>query len=304
MRSMIDMDTVQIEITNACPMECANCTRMGQHSKPFMMTEDEFKQAVDSMVEYPKMTGMMGGDPLIHPKFPEFCEYMLSKIPRERLGLWTAFPSGYEDYAKIICKTFRHVFLNDHTRMDIFHHPFLVAIQEIIPDKNAMFAAINNCSFQLSWSASINQNGAFFCEIAAAFSLLFKEKGWPVVPGWWWKTPKDFKEQIERFCPFCGGAVPLSRRSSLEAIDDISPLNYELLKKTSPKLQKGAFKIHDLKTSSCPEPMAAYKDLAYRDKIAARYGIFLTITPEGFWEPHMGTKPLPLMDKFKEWYGT
>jgi len=48
--------------------------------------------------------------------------------------------------------------------------------------------------------------------------------------------------------------------------------------------------------------MAAYKDLDYRDKIAARYGMYLTITPDGFWEPHMGTKPPSLMSKFREWY--
>ena len=303
MRSLIDMDTIQIEITNACPNACANCTRFGQHMKPFFMSFEQFKEAVDSMVDYPKMTGMMGGEPLIHPEFPKFCEYMLSKIPRERLGLWSIFPHGYEDYAEIICKTFNYVFINDHTRADIYHHPFLVGIQEIVPDRRAMFAYINNCSFQHSWSASINPNGAFFCEIAAAMSLLFNVKGWPVQEGWWWRTPKDFAEQIERFCPHCGGALPLKRRSSLEAFDDISPLNFELLKKTSPKIHQGQVKVHDLKLTDCPEPLAAYKDLAYRDKIASRYGMYLTITPNGFWEPHMGTKPTPLMTKFKDWYG-
>lgn len=303
MRSLVDMDTIQIEITNACNMSCANCTRMGQHAeKPFYMTMECFKQAVDSMVGYPKMTGMMGGEPLIHPDFPAMCEYMVSKIPRTRLGLWTTFPHGYEDYAEIICKTFNYVFLNDHSRADIFHQPFLVAIQEVMPNRNEMFAHINNCVFQHSWSASINPNGAFFCEIAAALSLLFKEKGWPITDDWWWRTPKDFKEQIERFCPFCGGAVPLARRASIEDIDDISPLNYEMLKGTSPKIRNGKVRIHDLKISSCPEPMAAYKDLDYRDKIAARYGMFLTITQNGFWEPHMGVKPASLMSKYKNWY--
>jgi len=40
MRSLVDMDTIQIEITNACPRlyKCSNCTRMGQHmKKPFFM---------------------------------------------------------------------------------------------------------------------------------------------------------------------------------------------------------------------------------------------------------------------------
>jgi len=276
---------------------------MGQHMpSTYFMSFDEFKKAVDSMKGYPKMTGMMGGEPLLHPQFPEFCEYMRETLGRDHLGLWTALPVGYEDYAPIICKTFKYVFLNDHTRPDIYHHPFLVGIQEIIHNTDEMFYHINNCFFQHSWSASINPNGAFFCEIAAVFALLFNVKGWDVEPGWWWRTPKDFKEQIERFCPFCGGAVPLKRRSSLDSVDDISPVNYNMLKGTSPKIKSGLFVIHDLTISDCLEPLAAYKDLAYRDRIAARYGMYLTITPDGFWEPHLGEKPTPMFEKLKSWY--
>ena len=306
MRSLVDMDTIQIEITNACPrlFKCSNCTRMGQHmEKPFFMEFDQFKEAVDSMVGYPRMVGMMGGEPLIHPQFEKFCEYMLSKIPRERLGLWTALPDGREEYASIICETFNYVFLNDHTRGDIYHHPFLVGINEIVPKKEEIFVHINRCEFQHSWSASINPNGAFFCEIAASLAMLYNRKGWPVYPGWWWKTPKDFTSQIEEFCPVCGGSVPLNRRCSVERIDDISPWHYEQLKDRSPKIKKGLYAVHDLKITQCPQQMAAYKDLDYRDKIAARYGMYLTITPDGFWEPHMGIKPPSLFSKLQEWYG-
>jgi hypothetical protein len=258
------------------------------------MSFDQFKEAVDSMVGYPKMVGIMGGEPLLHPQFEEFCEYALSKIPRTQLGLWTSFPKGYEKHREVICKTFKHILLNDHTRDDIYHHPFLVAIEEVVPDRNKMFSMINDCTFQLSWSASINPHGAYFCEIAASMSMLFDEEyfsfnhlAWEVKPGWWWKQPWDFKEQIERFCPRCGGAIQLPRRRSIETVDDISPRNLERLKGKSRKVEKGEYAISDLKTVTKMDPLASYKDFHYRNKIAERYGLFLTINNQFFWEPHL-----------------
>ena len=254
------------------------------------MTYDEFTAAVDSMVGYPKMVGVMGGEPLLHPEFESFCRYIASKIPKNQLGLWTSFPKGYEKYREIIAETFYHVFLNDHTREDIFHHPGLVASEEVAKDENEMWQWIDHCWAQESWSASINPRGAWFCEIAASMSVLFDEgKGWDVKQGWWWRTPKDFKEQIEQFCPKCGFCVPLHRRKSTETIDDISPKNFERLKDKSLKIKRGLYKIHNLQTinKGDQEKLAAYKELSYRDKIAARYGIFLIINEMNFWSPYL-----------------
>jgi hypothetical protein len=288
MRSIYDMDTVQIEITNACINFCSNCTRFCGHQKPYFMDMEVFKRAVASMVDYPKMTGIMGGEPLLHPQFPEFCEYILSKIPRQQLGLWSCFPPGYEHYREIICRTFGNIFLNDHSRSDIYHAPVLVASEEVVPDREGMFYVVDHCWLQNSWSASINPKGAFFCEIAAAMSLLFDgNSSWPVDPGWWWKTPKDFKEQIEEYCPKCGCAISLKRRSSLEGIDDISPGNLKRLQGRSLKIKQGKYVVSDLQPTPCPEPMAAYKDVDFRARIADRYGIFLVLNEKGFQEPYL-----------------
>ncbi len=289
MRNILDMDTVQIEILNYCPRNCANCSRFCGHvEKPFFMSFEQFKEAIDSLVGYPKMVGMTGGEVLYHPDFEKMCEYASSKIPKEQLGLWTSFPKGYERYREVICNTFYHIFLNDHTRDDIYHHPPLVAIEEIIKHRKLMWAIIDKCWAQQCWSASINPNGAFFCEIAAALSILFnKGKGWKVEPEWWFRTPKDFTEQIEEFCPKCGFAINISRRISTDDIDDISPLNYELLKDTSPKLKQGRYKIHNLQTVQELEPLAAYKDLEYRENIANRYGIFLILNEYNFLTPYL-----------------
>jgi hypothetical protein len=240
------------------------------------------------MVGYPKMVGFQGGEPLLHPNFVEMCIYAKSKIPKTQLGLWTTLPEGFEHYREIICDTFEHIFINDHTRNDVMHHPALVAIQEVILDKPTMWHHIDHCWAQMSWSASINPKGAFFCEIAAAMAILYNEEGgWPVEPGWWNRIPKDFKEQMEQFCPRCGFAAPLIRRPSVENIDDISPGVFAILQETSPKIKFGKYRLHSLKTGEDKRPVATYKDTAYRNEIAKRYGMFVAINSMMFWKPYL-----------------
>jgi len=133
------MSTIQIEITAACVLRCSNCTRMcGTHKVPFFLTMEQFTAAIDSLEgwvrEMPQgIVGFMGGEPLLHPQFSEFCDYALTKIPRERLGLWSTFPAkgNYPDkYREVICRTFGNVLLNDHGRDDILHAPVLMASEE------------------------------------------------------------------------------------------------------------------------------------------------------------------------------
>lgn len=303
MRSMVDMDTVQIEITNACNHACGNCTRFcALVPKPYFMPLDEVKRAIDSMVGYPKMTGIMGGEPCLHPQFEEICKYAAKRIDPKQLGLWTTLPKGFERYASVICDTFYNVFINDHTRSDIFHQAPLVGIREVEKDPNKMWHFIDHCWAQESWSASINPKGAWFCEIAASMAMLFDEgEGWPVQPGWWWRIPKDFAEQAERFCPRCGFAIPTALRSSVEEIDDVSPLNYEALKDRVRHPER--LKLHPLTLAGKQPPMAAYKEFDYRNRIARRYGMYLIINEKGFWTPYMGAAPGPdksILETIKE----
>jgi hypothetical protein len=287
MRPLLDMDTIQIEITNACLNRCSNCTRFcGHHKRPYMMTLDTFEQAVESMIGYPKMVGIMGGEPLLHPKFEDFCTVISKKIPKTQLGLWTCLPEGFEYLRNIICETFGHIFVNDHTRDDIYHAPILIGVEEIFPDKREMFYKIEHCWVQEAWSAAINPRGAFFCEVAAAMSILFNGPyGWAAEPGWWWKTTKDFREQIEEYCPKCGCALSLPRRASVEVVDDISPKNLQRLEGRSLKIKEGLYKVSDLKLVECPKEMAAYKDIVWRNKVAKRYGIYLLVNEQRFLTP-------------------
>ena len=163
MRPIFDMDTIQIEITNACVLKCSNCTRLVGHStKPFYIDFEFFKTAVDSLKNFPKMVGIMGGEPLLHPQFKEISLFLHSKVPRERCGLWSTFPPGKKHYAPLITEVYGNVLLNDHTLDNIFHAPVLVSGKECIRDDFSMWYYIDHCWIQNNWSASITPKGAFF----------------------------------------------------------------------------------------------------------------------------------------------
>jgi hypothetical protein len=306
------MDTIQIEVTNACHLSCSNCTRLCPHiRKPFMVDMDHFKLSIDSMKGYPKMVGIMGGEPLLHPHFEELCDYALSQIPRAQLGLWSSLPPGKEHYRDVIVRTFGNVFFNDHT-IEVRHCPILVGAEEVIPDPADMWQAIDKCWLQECWSASVNPKGAFFCEIAASMSMLFDDPdhgGWPIEPGWWKRIPKDYRDQMEKWCPRCGCALSLSRRKSTDHVDDISPLNLSRLNGNSRRVSAGEYQLHDCKQLDKPEEMFQYKNPVFRDKVAYRYGIYTSATPLQFLEPHLmttfikGQEKKSMFELIKEKYG-
>jgi hypothetical protein len=303
MRAILSADTLQIEWTSRCVLSCSNCTHFsGSFYKHPELTFEQFKEIVDSLEGYPNMIGAIGGDPVIHPEFERFCRYIRSKFPREQLGLWSTFPVSRAHLAPIICETFEHVILNDHKMPGTLHAPILVGIEEMIPNDEDIWPIVDKCWLGNHWSPVVNTNGAFFCEVAGSMSQLFDgPKGWDLTPGWWKRTPKDYKEQMEEYCRKCGCAVPFARRQShtpgQKDIDDISPKNMERLKGKSRKVDKGLVQISDFKIDQQQisdkgvgkYPTQVYKDEAYRRGIAARYGISLHMNKLGYWEPRLMT---------------
>jgi hypothetical protein len=120
-------------------------------------------------------------------------------------------------------------------------------------------------------------------------SILYEEgRGWEVEPGWWWRTPKDFTDQIEKWCPRCGVALPFERRLSLDGRDDISPGHLEQLERVgSKKVMNGKYVRHNLQFCAAPKQMAAYKDLDWRNKVSRRYGIFQSVNEKNFLTPYL-----------------
>lgn len=247
------MKVIQIEVTNTCNIMCSNCTRfVGHHKKPYFMDLDMIAKAIDSLEAFPGQIGIMGGEPTLHPKFPEICELVKEMIPdRRKRELWT---NGFKwnEYKDIIYDTFDHdlITYNDHKDKEVgVHQPLLIAAEDIVEDGELMWRLIGNCWVQWRWAASITPKGGFFCEVAAAQDYLFEGPGgYPVEKGWWNKNPNEFVDQVKRYCTKCSAAIPMRGVSSHASYDVISPTNAKRLEEVgSPRYLKGSFKVANFK---------------------------------------------------------
>ncbi len=266
------MQIVMIDITNACHHACSNCTRFcGEHPKPFFMEVDFFKKAVDSLVDFPGIVGIIGGEPSLHPHFEEMMDYYALKIPEPRpaafigtptsnfkdygrtvrymrgrkRGLFSALGPGYYKNFETIQDVFAYQSLNDHQSVNM-HQAILVTRKELgIPDEE-WFKLRDNCWIQNIWSATITPKGAFFCEIAASLDMLFNGPGgWPVEPGWWKRKPFEFGDQLN-WCESCSVALTMPANSANDECDIVSPVMLERLKEVNgPKIRKNQFVILD-----------------------------------------------------------
>lgn len=270
MKSPKDMKIIQIDITNACPNRCSNCTRFcGHHRKPFFMDFETFKNAVDSLEGYTGCVGIIGGEPTVHPEFEKFAKYLkekrvnhevkLSREPvwnmlnhiydnlsnlKSKIGLWSSLSSGYYRNFEVINDCFEWQLLNDHNNKCL-HQAILMSRKDLEISDEEFIKCRDKCWIQNTWSATITPKGAFFCEVAGAFDMLFNgEGGWKVEKDWWKRTPEEFGEQL-KWCELCSQCLDVPKRISSEDIDDISVTLLEKLKEIkSPKIEKGRFCLH------------------------------------------------------------
>lgn len=247
MRSPADMEFIQIDITNACNMRCSNCTRFcGNHDRTFFMDFDTFQRAADSLDEFDGVTGIIGGEPTLHPEFERFANYLKEKfgppsgndvllypqkdfihaihqrefesgvlrhradgscfIKKHGVGLWSNMSASYRKYYEIIQDIFSVEYLNDHLNPS-YHQPGLFSRKDLGISDEEWIPMRNRCWVQNTWSATITPKGAFFCEIAGALDMLFDGPGgWKIEPGWWRRKPEEFGEQLH-WCEICGFAL-------------------------------------------------------------------------------------------------
>jgi len=281
MRSPADMQTIQIDITNACNKRCSNCTRFcGNHKKNFFMDFETFKRAVNSLDGYNGVIGVMGGEPTMHPEFERFIRYIQEKFgerkeenrmiyPQKEFikeirrrefeshvlreeenifkmcgpGLWSNMGITYPKFYELIQDSFNVQFLNDHINSS-YHQPGLFSRKDLEMPDEEWIKLRDKCWIQNEWSATITPKGAFFCEIAGALDMLFDGPGgWPIEPGWWKRKPEEFGDQLH-WCEICGFALDTFMRDAEEEIDDVSPTLYEMLKKIdSPRLKQGRINL-------------------------------------------------------------
>lgn len=239
------------------------------------MDFETFKQAVDSLKEFPGKVGIIGGEPTVHPEFEKFVDYlresrlgkgikctllrepvykMQNYIQRHlrnkyaKLGLWSSLNEGYYKHFEVINDTFPYQMLNDHDNTCL-HQALLMPRKELGISDEEWLKKRDKCWVQNTWSATITPKGAFFCEVAGSLDMLFNGPGgWKVEPGWWRREVEDFGDQL-KWCERCSGCLDVPQRISNDERDDITPAVYEQLKAMdSPKIKRGKYVIHDPKT--------------------------------------------------------
>jgi hypothetical protein len=279
MRSPAEMDIVQIDISTKCHLRCSNCTRMIPHqpSREDMPLE-KFETAVKSMEGWNapnKLIGIIAGEPTIHSDFEKisrrFSELWggettqngkapirdFNSFAMERLfdrsngrGLWTSLGAGFYKHYETIMETYSH--WNTNTHESAGQHQALLITRKDYQETTGMSDEQweqnrDDCWVQKLWSATINDKGAYFCEVAGALDRLYfnGEHAWPVEQGWWQRTPEDFKDQLD-LCNYCALAQPGPSQLDILERDIISPQSRDMLKKIgSPAVKKDKFEIFD-----------------------------------------------------------
>jgi hypothetical protein len=222
---------MQIDLTNVCGLNCVYCSRYNRHIRKdqrYFMDLNYFEKVLQSLKTWPNKIGIIGGEPLLHPQFEEICEIMRSHFPPNKFQLFTSHKLNFEKYKNTIDKTFGYLAFNEHTdyqRGVCLFQPITVAINEAVPNKNLKNQLINNCWVADKWCPSVNNKGGFFCEVAAALDVIFDGPGGYDINEfeWWKKTPEQFKDQIERYCDFCGMAIPMNRELIKNETEKFTP---------------------------------------------------------------------------------
>lgn len=271
MRSPSEMGTIQIDITNACTLECSNCTRFcGNHEKSFFMDYETFKKAVDSLTGYNGVIGVMGGEPTLHPEFERFVKYLQEKFGKRKENNRLLYPvkNFIKEIRRRECESHMLRAREDGSRymkthgvglwsnmsssyrrhyeiiQDTFqvqylndhlnpsyHQPGLFSRKDLGIPDDEWKKMRDNCWIQNEWSATITPKGCFFCEIAGALDMLFDGPGGWPIEPNWWKRRPEDFKDQLHWCEICGFALDTFVRNAEEQVDDVSPSVYELLKK-------------------------------------------------------------------------
>jgi hypothetical protein len=194
-----------------------------------------------------------GADP-VHGREPiadfnQFAEQRLWDRTNGR-GLWTSFGPRFIDHYETVMDTFSHWNPNDHSAGGV-HQTGLVDAKEMCEALGIPWEDFpkyrDACWVQNTWSGSITPKGAYFCEHAGTIDLLYNEgrNAWPIVDGWWKRTPDEFGEQLS-LCEMCSLALPGPGQVDREDRDIIGDSHRKRLEMVgSPAVRKGRYVSFD-----------------------------------------------------------
>lgn len=280
MRSPANMDILQIDVHNKCFLACSNCTRLIAHQpKKWEMDVPTFTKAVESLQDWyvqGKVAGMIAGEPTLHSQFENLCHAFADNFggPKtthgrkpiadfnafavQRLhdrsngrGLWTSFGPGYYRHYEVIQDVFSHLNPNDHTAGGK-HQSLLINRKDYCEQTGTSddewLRKRDACWVQNSWSGSINDKGAYPCEVMAAIDRLYYDgtHAWKVEPGWWKRKPEDFGDMLD-LCNHCALAqIGPSQVDTVER-DIISTTEVENLTRIgSPAVKRGQYDLYQI----------------------------------------------------------
>lgn len=235
-------DIIQVLVTRSCDLfHCSNCTQLLPfRSDPVNMSPDVFREAVESLADWPGIVGVFGGNPCVHPQFVELCEIIADLIPPHRRGLWT---NNLRGHGEIAAQTFGNgrLNLNAHADPDAeaemerwfpgrvkrgsatkpsWHSPILMDYRDMGLSPEEWVQARERCDINTHWSAAIMERDGepygYFCEVAGAIDGVTGENhGLRVYPGWWREGMDAFANQVRGCCDI-GCGVPLRRLGHLD----------------------------------------------------------------------------------------
>ena len=290
MKAPKDHFTIQIDVTNACVHKCSNCTRFCGHlEKPYFMDFDYFCKAVDTLLDHPGLIGVMGGEPTLHPKFKEMCEYIQEKVGSEhpvnggnfkyptdhlveerlRTQLKEYVIEDYEDGPRAIVKgaglwtSVTPAFIKHYEIIQdtfnwqnlndhtgaSYHQPILITRKELGISDKEWLKLRERCWVNQEWSGSVTSKGCFFCEVAGAFDMMYDGPGGLPLEEGWWTRPIEDYKDQFRWCEMCGMPLKTFSRDAREETDDISEYHVKKLKE-SPKVKNGRKKTEVISISN------------------------------------------------------
>jgi hypothetical protein len=228
---------IQLWVTRMCDKACFGCTQGSNlRSKKAFISLEQFEQACITLSDYFGTVGVFGGNPCLHPQFPQLCDIMTKYIPHRNRGLWANKLFGHGAIARATFNP-RRCNLNVHLDKDAWdefkmdwpeampfgleqdsrHGPPYVAMQDVIPSESERWSLISECDINRYWSAMVcvfrGELRGYFCEIAGSQAMLHEDEpdypdlGVPVERGWWKRPMADYADQVRWHCHACG--VPL-----------------------------------------------------------------------------------------------
>jgi hypothetical protein len=227
------------------------------------MSLETFKEALDSLLDFRGVVGMIGGLPLLNPNIKEMISYITAKRPKQGIGFWL---NDYlnPEYEKMVKDGFGYINYNPHKPPSL-HSPVWISSKTMIPDETKRKELHSNCWIPNTWSASITPKGVYRCEVAAAMDMLLNANlGLPITKDWWLLPNEAFQKQFDYFCDKCGLCMNIDGLPDTTKNELVTEDNLELLKNVgSRKILKGEYEIvkPDTKLATTDKPWLYIKQM-------------------------------------------